>query len=168
MKFAIWTGITLIAAGSAFAQVQQQSKTTTSTTTQTQQTTTKAQVTVPDLNKNPGKFAGQQVVLSGAIDRLEGPNAFVFEGSGLFNDKILVVIDRRQQQAGTIAGKPMTAAPAIKEDQKVQLTGKVQEITVTEIEETYKAGLNPEVMDEMKTTVMPVLVVPPSGIKVQG
>ncbi len=49
----------------------------------------------------------------------------------------------RNEQAGA-------AAPKIKENQKVQLTGQVVEIGVTKIEETYKPGLKPEVQAESR------------------
>lgn len=123
------------------------------------------EVKVRELNKNPGKFAGDSVVVSGKVDRVESPNAFIIEGSGIFNNKILAIVDTKQtsgeserQQGGT--------APVVKEKQKLQVTGKVIEMGVTKIEEKY-SPLKAEVKAEFEGN-MPVLLVPPSGIKVQS
>lgn len=51
------------------------------------------------------------------------------DGKGIFNDKILVVVDKRQQAGAAAPGKQpgTTTAPVIKKGQRVQLTGKVAE-----------------------------------------
>lgn len=124
------------------------------------------EVKVRDLNKNPDKFSGQDVMVSGKVNRLEGSTAFILEGSGLLNNKILVVV---ASPAGAPGQQPGVAAPApvIKEKEKVQLHGRVEDIGVTKIEQGYSITLKPEIKAEFEG-VMPVLVVPPSGIKVMG
>lgn len=127
----------------------------------------KVEVSVQDITKAPEKFAGQKIVVTGKVHRIEGPNAFILDGPGFFNDKILVIMDK-QQQAGTANQQAGAASLTLKEKQKLQLTGKVEEIGVSELEETYKPGLKPEMKAEFKGTVMPVLIVPPNSIRTQG
>ena len=122
-----------------------------------------AEISVRELNKNPEKFAGEQVMVTGKVTKIEGPGAFIIEGSGLLNNKILAVVDQKQS-TGKSRQQPGTAAPVIKEKQKLQLTGKVDEIGITKIEENY-SPLKTEIKAEFEGT-MPVLVIPPSGIKV--
>ncbi len=123
------------------------------------------EVSVKDLNKNPQRFAGGKVVITGKVDRIEGPGAFIIEGSGFFNNKILAVIEGKQQTE-TSEQQPGGTAPIIKENQKLQLTGRVEEIGVTKIERNY-SPLKAEIKAEFEGN-MPVLIVPPSGIKDLG
>ncbi len=113
------------------------------------------EVKVKDLKKNPEKFADQDVMVKGKVNRLEGANAFILESKGLFSDKMLVVVTK-PQQAGV-------KVPVIKEKQDLQLTGKVEDIDVMKVEEKY-GPVKTEVKEEF-VGVMPVLVVSPSGIK---
>ena len=125
------------------------------------------EVKVRDLNKKPDRFSGHDVMVNGKVSRIEGPNAFILEGSGLFNNKILVVVSKPAEQAGKSGQRPGTAAPVIRENERVQLVGRVEELGITRIEEKYKPGLKAEIKAEFEGK-MPVLIVPPSGIKTQS
>lgn len=124
----------------------------------------KTEVNVKDLNKHPDKFAGQQVMVTGKIDKIESPNAFILDGRGLLNDKILVVVEQPKGGGKEQAG---VQAPVLKENEKIRLEGRVEQIGLTKIEERYQPGLRAEVRAEFEGT-MPVLVVRPNQIKVQG
>ncbi len=134
-----------------------------------QHTAVLPEVKLKDLNRHPEKFAGQDVMVKGKVSHLAGANAFIVESKGLFSDKMLVVV-AKPQQAGTAseeqpgAQQPAVKAPVIKEKQDVQLTGKVEDVDITKVEAKY-GPMKSEVKEEF-VGVMPVLVVPASGIKV--
>lgn len=123
------------------------------------------EVPVRDLNKNPGRFAGAEVTVTGTVNRIEGPGAFIVEGPGLLNNKILVVIQKPQQVEGSVQ-QPGTVIPVIKEKEHIQLTGRLEEVGITRIERSY-SPLKSEIKAEFEGN-MPVLIVPPSGIRVVG
>lgn len=123
------------------------------------------EVKVKDLNRHPEKFANSKVAVSGKVAQIEGPEAFVLEGSGFFNNKILVLVEKPAKSSGSNQ-QAGTAAPVIKEKEKVQVIGRVEEIGLTKIEAKY-GPLKSEIKEEFEG-VMPVLIVPPSGIKVQS
>ncbi len=156
--------------GQSAGQSAGQAATTPDSATTTQQTTTQTttqaiptEVKIQDLNKNPQKFAGQDVMVKGKINKIEGAGAFILEGSGLLNNKILVVV-AKNEQAGISGQQPGTKAPVIKEKAKVQLTGKIEQIDLTKIEEKYQPGLKAEIKAEFEGS-MPVLIVSPEGFK---
>ncbi|MEO5968704.1 MAG: hypothetical protein ABIQ95_02150 [Bdellovibrionia bacterium] len=120
------------------------------------------EVKVRDLNKHPGRFAGGKVMVTGKVSSIEGPGAFIIEGTGFLNNKILAVVEGNQRR-GSSGEQAGSTAPVIKEKQKLQLTGRVEEIGVTKIERTY-SPLKAEIKAEFEGN-MPVLVVPPNGIK---
>ncbi len=133
-----------------------------------QHTAVLPEVKLKDLNRHPEKFANQNVMVKGKVSRLEGANAFIVESKGLFSDKMLVVV-AQPQQAGTAevqpgGQQPAAKAPVIKEKQDVQLTGTVEDVDITKVEAKY-GPMKSEVKEEF-VGVMPVLVVPASGIKV--
>ena len=104
-------------------------------------------------------------MVTGKVSRIEGPGAFIVEGGGFFNNKILAVVEHKQT-SGSSRQQPGMAAPVIKEKQKLQLTGRVEEIGITKIEESY-GPLKAEIKSEFEG-VMPVFIVPPHGIKDLG
>jgi hypothetical protein len=173
---------TLIAAGAFAADPssdQSAKQNGTQSTTQTDTTTTSSQspgtasqgqspstamteVKVRDLNRHPEKFTGAPVAVSGKVDRIEQPGAFVLKGNGILNDKILVIVASNSSD-GTANQQAGAAGPMIREGQKVQLNGKVETIGLTKVEEKY-GPMKAEIKSEFEG-VMPVLVVPPNGVK---
>jgi DNA/RNA endonuclease YhcR with UshA esterase domain len=126
----------------------------------------KTEVKVSQLNKQPDKFADQQVTVKGKVSRLESANSFVLEGSGIFNNRILVVVASPQtaQQGAPDSEQAGAAMPTIKEKAKLQVTGQVKEYSVVDVERTYNLKLKPEIKAEFEGP-FPVLVVQPRDIK---
>jgi|GEM_PF-3944836 len=158
--------VSLMAAGSAMAADQASSQPGSQTTT----STVLSDVKVKELNQEPEKYSGAEVMLKGNVVRVEGPGAFILDGPGLFNDKILVVVDKNAA-ASVATDQPQAGQPAItttapltfKEGDKLQVQGKVEEIGISRIEKMW-GPLKTEIKAEFQGT-MPVLLVPPSGIK---
>lgn len=121
------------------------------------QKTSAMEVPVKDLNRHPERFNGQQVTVSGKVDRIESPRAFILDGKGIVNDQILVVIQAPGDQG---------APAAIHEDGKVQLTGRLETMGLARIEERYRPGLRADIRAELEG--VPVLVVTPENIKSRG
>jgi len=121
------------------------------------------EVKVRDLIKNPDKFADSQVRVTGRVTRIEGPGAFIVEGDGLLNNKILAVVETPRQSEDPVQ-QPGSVIPTIKENEKVQLTGRVEEMGVARIEKNY-TQLEADIKAEFEGN-MSVLLVPPKGIKV--
>lgn len=154
----VWLiGLGALLATNAFAKDQKSGMSSSNKSASSQ-----TEVKVRDLNRHPEKFSGQQVMVTGKVDRIEESGAFVLDGPGIFNDKILVVV--ASNKAGGAEGqREGTAAPTIRQDEKLQLTGKVEEMALTKVEERY-GPLKSEIKSEFEG-IMPVLVVQPNGIK---
>jgi hypothetical protein len=124
------------------------------------------EVRVKDLNKRPERFSGQIVSVKGNVGRIESPNAFILDGAGLFNNKILVIVEEpaAPPMSGTRAQQAGMAAPVIREKQQLELQGKLVQVSMAQIQERYLPKIDPQLKAEFDG-VMPVLVVPPVGIK---
>jgi hypothetical protein len=108
---------------------------------------------IKTLNRSPEKFMGQEVTVSGEVDRIESSNAFVLDGPGIFNDDILVVV------ADEAPGQPKLT---LRKDDKLRVTGRVEEMTVARYEEKY-GPLKSEIKAEFEKE-MPVISARVSGI----
>lgn len=150
--------MSLLATTSTLALAQDQS----SDTTSQHATTPITAVKIKELNKHPEKFTGAQVTVNGQVERIESPGAFIVKDKGFFNNKILVVVEK-PKQSKTDKQQAGAAVPTLKEKEKVKLVGKVEELTVTKIEERF-SPLKAKIKSEVEGT-LPVLIVSPQDIK---
>lgn len=116
----------------------------------------KSSVKVRDINKNPASYMDKKVSLRGEVEEMVSPQAFVLDGEGIFNDRILVISEKTAQPP---KGKERagTAALDVQEDDKVQVSGTVRRLTVVEVEKEYGMDLKPELEAEFEES-MPVVV----------
>src|SRR5690606_34774564 len=110
---------------------------------------------IPEINKDPGKWADKQVSLQGEVEEVLAPGMFVLDGDGLVNDNILVIDERLlRQQAGQEKQADQQQAgqsqPSFEEDDEITLDGKVRKMSVSEIKRDYSVTLTPEIERELR------------------
>lgn len=143
-----------------------QSTTTQSTTTTTTQQS--ANVTAKLINQNPDSYLGQQVAISGKVERVIGPGAFIIGDRGSAQDishRILVLVPSAQGSTAAQGNMQQggTAAPSFKDGEQLKVQGKVERLTLGSETETIQPKAERETIREAVMT-MPVLIVQPAAI----
>lgn len=103
--------------------------------------------TVEKIKDQPAKYYGQEVPLTGEVDKVFGPRAFELESNDLIDDQILV-LSRSDVRLGD--------GTTVRDDQRVKLTGTVRPMAVTEIERELGWDLDPQL--ELEFKIRPVLI----------
>lgn len=112
------------------------------------------EVSINELNKNTSAYVDKKVTVSGEFDERLGPGVFVLDGPGLINDQIVVVTKEamKGKEKGEQAGQM-----AFSKDDQLQVKGKVQKMSVVEIERGYSVDLDPMIEAQLEGSI-PVIV----------
>jgi hypothetical protein len=132
-----------------------------------------AAVTAQEINRASPTYLGKNVELSGHVDRIVAPGAFIISDSQADAQKtpshrILVLTANPtqgplrfdQQQSGTTGVN-------LREGDQLKLSGKVEKIVISSESETLSTQGKPEAMASMSST-MPVVVVAPGSVHKMG
>lgn len=98
---------------------------------------------VQELNSNIDQYVGQKVSVAGEIEEKYGPQSFILESGGIFNDEILVVVPK---EARGLSGQQL------RDDADIVVTGTVRTMTVVELERELSWDFNPEFEMELEGT----------------
>ena len=127
-------------------------------------------VTAQTLNQNPTRYVGQQITLSGKIDRSLGNGAYIVSDSNAVNaaddtHHIMVFTSnmsntKTRQQSGVMA-------PALKQGDMIQLTGKVEQFNVSNEVDTFSPKSDSETISE-DNAAFPIIVTQPGKLQLQS
>lgn len=95
---------------------------------------------VETLRDNEEKYVNSEIRVTGEVaDILEASRSFVLEGGGIFDDQITVI--------GTSKTNPVMK---VKNNDKLEVTGKLVKLTVIDIERDYGIIFDPEIKAELE------------------
>lgn len=114
---------------------------------QMQQDSAIQSVRVSELYKHPEKWLGKKVTIHGEVEDIEAPNLFTLDGEGMINDEITVV---SKMPAKNGSNSPL--AVPVAENEKVEITGKLNRFAIHEVERSYSLTLDPKVKTEFEGT----------------
>lgn len=121
------------------AQAAGQSTGSAQTSGQSGQSAGSAPQTVKDVETlldDVARYNGQKVQVSGEVEKIIDPKAFVLESGGLFNDEIVVL-----QPQGKLN---------VKDDSEVTVTGTVRTVGLVDVEREYGWDLDPQIRIELE------------------
>jgi len=118
-------------------------------------------VTVDMINQKPSDYMGKQVTLSGQVDRIFGPGAYLFADKGNLTDpnhRILVIDNRNQPSNKGSQQQPGVSGQTLKEGEELNLKGKVEQLNYSSESVSVSPKKNQEVVQDSSMS-LPVVIV---------
>jgi uncharacterized protein YdeI (BOF family) len=143
----------------------QKSETTTTQTKQTSGNMPSTSITAQSINQNASTYVGKQVALTGKIDRVIGPGAFVVSDtdSDKPEHRILILTSGTGMSNAKTKDQAGIAGTTLREGDKVTLSGKVEQLNVDTATDTFSPRSDQETLQETAAS-MPVVIVQPGSL----
>jgi hypothetical protein len=126
-------------------------------------------VTAQQINQGTSTYLGKTVDLSGKVDRIISPGAFIVSDANGNNPSHRILVLTSNPAQGTEASKQQagTAGMVVTEGEQLKLSGKVEKFGIQSESESVNRSDTQEVIQTSSTT-MPVLVIKPGDMHKAG
>lgn len=116
--------------------------------------------------QNPSSYVGKTLTLSGKVDRVLPSGDFIMKAADS-DQGILVFTVKGSQKSQASNQQAGTSGTQLKENQKVEVKGKVNQLVVTNEYDVVNLKKDREKMSMVQTST-PVLLARPADVKAQG